>query len=189
MVSTELLRATFDAGLTYDAYLKTGSPDQLRNWERMHDRVKLAPEQVELLAGFSRNMPVLVISGMWCGDCVQQCPFFDHFAKAAPSVHLRFVDRDAHRELSDRVRICGGNRVPTVIFMNEDFEFVALAGDKSLARLRHAAATQLGPSCPMPGAEVPADEVAASVKDWLSDFERVHLLLRMSAKLRQRHND
>lgn len=189
MVTTELLRAKFEAGLTYDAYVKTGSPDQQANWARMHERVKLTETQTELLKGFTRHMPVLVLSGMWCGDCVQQCPFFDHFARAATSIHLRFVDRDAHRDLSDMVKICGGNRVPTVLFLNEDFEFVAIAGDKSLSRFRHAAATQLGPACPLPGAELPQDQVSASMQDWLDEFERVHLLLRLSAKLRQRHGD
>lgn len=189
MVTTELLRSTFQAGLPYDAYVKTGSPDQQANWARMHERVKLTGPQTELLKGFSRNMPVLVISGMWCGDCVQQCPFFDHFAKASSVMHVRFVDRDQHKALSDMVKICGGNRVPTVLLLNEDFEFVGLAGDKSLSRLRYAAATQLGAACPLPGAEVPADQVSASVQDWINEFERVHLLLRLSAKLRQRHGD
>ncbi len=189
MVTTEMLRAKFQAGLAYDQYVKTGSPDQQDNWKRMHERVKLTPAQTELLRGFTRHMPVLVISGMWCGDCVQQCPFFDHFAKAASTVHVRFVDRDQHRDLSDLVKICGGNRVPTVLFLNEDHEFVGLAGDKLLARFRYAAATQLGPACPLPGAELPADQIAASLQDWLNEFERVHLLLRLSAKLRQRHGD
>jgi len=35
----------------------------------------------------------------------------------------------------------------------------------------------------------PADAVAAVVADWLDQFERVHLILRLSARLRQVHGD
>jgi hypothetical protein len=85
--------------------------------------------------------------------------------------------------------ICGGRRVPTVLFLNEDFEFVSILGDRSLTRYRAMAAKQLGASCPLPGAPVPADEIAATRQDWLNEFERVQLVLRLSPKLRERYND
>ena len=96
---------------------------------------------------------------------------------------------DAHRDLSDQIKICGGNRVPTVLFLSEDFEFCGLSTDKSLSRLRALAAKSLGASCPLPGAESPADELAATLQDWVNDFEKMHLLVRLSPKLRQRHGD
>lgn len=191
MVTTDMLQRSFNAGLAYAAYVATGSPDQQANWSRFASRVPaLRPEQATLLGSFIRRMPVLVISGTWCGDCVQQCPLFPAIAAGNPgAIDVRFVDRDEHIELSNAVRICGGNRVPTVIFMNEDFEFVSILGDRSLTRYRAIAARSLGVSCPLPGAPVPPDEVAATMQDWINEFERVQLLLRLSAKLRQRHGD
>jgi hypothetical protein len=85
--------------------------------------------------------------------------------------------------------INAGRRVPTVIFMAEDFEPVAVLGDRTLTRYRAVAARQLGPSCPLPGAAVPADELHATLQEWLDEVERVHLLLRLSARLRQKHGD
>jgi hypothetical protein len=41
----------------------------------------------------------------------------------------------------------------------------------------------------MPGAPLDADELAATIQDWSDEFERVALLVRLSAKLRQRHGD
>jgi len=76
-----------------------------------------------------------------------------------------------------------------VVFMNEDFEFVGLAGDRTLSRYRALAARMLGASCPLPGAPVPEDEIAATLQDWVEEFERAQLLLRLSGKLRQRHGD
>jgi hypothetical protein len=139
-----------------------------------------------------------VISGTWCGDCVQQCPMFDHIARAhpapashsdAPGIDLRFLDRDKNPDLAGPLKICGGVRVPTVVFLNEEFDFIAILGDRTLARYRALAAKYLGPSCPLPGAPVPPDEVAATLQDWVDEFERVALLLRLSPKLRAKHAD
>ena len=92
-------------------------------------------------------------------------------------------------ELVEQLKICSGHRVPVMLFLNEDFDFLSLAGDRTLSRYRALAARKLGPSCPLPGAPVPPDEIAATLQDWINEFERVHLMVRLSAKLRERHND
>lgn len=190
MLSAEFLRATFEQGLGYDEYVATGTPEQQQSWKAFHALVRLSDAQRTLIGTFTRRVNVLVSSGTWCGDCVQQVPMLDHIARAhAGSIALRIVDRDRHGEFSRRVTICGGNRVPTVVFLNEDHEFCGLYGDQTLARLRAKAAKSLGASCPLPGADVPSDEVAATLQDWVDEFERLHLLVRLSTKLRQRHDD
>ncbi|HRJ50294.1 MAG: thioredoxin family protein [Phycisphaeraceae bacterium] len=191
MVSPDDLRRAFQAGHEFEAYLNTATPSQRENWTRFIERVPpLTPSQVGLIQGFTREMPVLVISGTWCGDCVQQCPLIDAIARAGPSVlRVRYVDRDRHADLSDQVMICGGRRVPTVIFMNEDHEFVSILGDRTLMRYRSIAARSLGVSCPLPGAAVPTDEITSTMQDWINEFERVALLLRLSPKLRERYGD
>jgi thioredoxin-like negative regulator of GroEL len=190
MLTPTELKDAFEAGLDYACYVATGTADQQASWKRFHGQVALTADQRALLGTFTRRMPVLVISGTWCGDCVQQVPMFDHVARASGgAIDLRLVDRDVQKALSDRVKICGGNRVPTVIFMNEDFEFIGLAGDKSLSRFRALAARSLGAACMLPGASIPKDEIAATVQDWVNEFERCQWLLRLSAKLRERHGD
>jgi hypothetical protein len=34
-----------------------------------------------------------------------------------------------------------------------------------------------------------AEETAATLQDWLDEFERVQLMLRLSTRLRQKHGD
>lgn len=76
-----------------------------------------------------------------------------------------------------------------MIFLAEDDEFVSIYGDRTLSRYRALAARQLGPACPLPGAPIPDDEIAATLQDWLNEFERVQLLLRLSGRLRQKYGD
>ena len=99
------------------------------------------------------------------------------------------MDRDQHAELAQKVRICGGARVPVILFCAEDYELVSWLGDRTLSRYRAVAQRQLGPSCPLPGAPVDPAEAQATLQDWLNEFERVHLLLRISPRLRQKHGD
>ncbi len=190
MLSRDLITRHFDRALNYPDYLATGTDEQRRRWQQVFDVAAMKPPQRDLVAGFSRKMNVLVVSGIWCGDCVQQCPLMVRIAEAnAEHIALRFVDRDVHNELSDQLRLNAGGRVPVVIFLAEDFEFCGLAGDRTLSRYRSIARRQLGPACPIAIGPPDADELAATLGEWLDEFERIHLMLRISPRLRQQHGD
>lgn len=189
-LTADLLKPIFEHALPYSRYVATGNEGQRDAWQKIFDQAHLTPEQEELLSGFRREMKVLVSSGIWCGDCVQQCPLMQRIVEGARGmIHLRFVDRDDHDDLKALLRINGGERVPVAVFMAEDYEPVSVFGDRTLSRYRAIAARQLGAACPMPGAPVDDDELAATLQDWLNEFERVHLLLRLSTRLREKHGD
>ncbi len=190
MLDAAFLNRKFEAGLDYDAYLATGTPQQQENWTKVYGQVSLSPAQRTLVQGFAREMRLLCVSGIWCGDCVQQGPLLQHIAEANPQkVRLAWLDRDEHKDLSEKIMINAGMRVPMLILAAEDGEFVSLFGDRSLTRYRAIASRQLGPSCPLPGAPVPTDELQATLQDWLNEIERVQLLLRLSGRLREKHGD
>jgi len=178
------------AGLCYDAFLaRHGTADQRTRWGAIYERVQLSSPQQALLAGFQRRMIVYCLAGAWCGDCVQQCPIFAQYAAVSPNIVLLFFDRDAHPDLAAELRVCGGARVPVVAFLSEDAQLVGWYGDRTLAKYRQLARDQLGPSCPT-GLVAPEQELLAAVtQEWLDEFERAQLLLRLSPRLRQLHGD
>ncbi len=184
----DALQHAFDSALSWSDYLAT-APDKADGWRELHERIELTPPQRELLSRFTRRMPVLMISGIWCGDCVRQGPVLQAIAEAAPSIDLRFIDRDANEGLRDALAINDGHRVPVVLFMAEDYEPVSAIGDRTLGYYRHLAAQKLGGGCPMPGAPTGADLIDDLMTDWMDEFERVHLLLRLSGRLRTAHGD
>jgi len=142
-----------------------------------------------LLAGFTRRMPVLCMAGAWCGDCINQCPIFDLFARASCSIDLRFLDRDAIPEVRGELAINGGPRVPVVVFLSEDGYEVSRYGERTLSIYRKLAVDHLGPSCPT-GVVNPSGEAASTiVAEWLAEFERAQLILRLSPRLRDKHGD
>jgi thiol-disulfide isomerase/thioredoxin len=188
MLNRTLLETVFSRGLGYNQYLAT-DPMRAGGWNAVYDRVALTEAQRGEIASFTREMKVLVVSGIWCGDCVQQGPLIARIAEVNPRIDLRWVDRDVEAELSSQLTICGGGRVPVVVLAAEDFEPCAILGDRTLARYRGLARRQLGAACELPWAEIPADETAAVLQEWLNEFERVQWMLRLSPRLRQRHGD
>jgi thiol-disulfide isomerase/thioredoxin len=155
----------------------------------VNDRVVLTSEERRILGGFVRRMPVLVLAGAWCGDCVNQCPIFPHFAAASPAIDLKFLDRDARPDIAAHLKVCGGQRVPTLVFFSEDYTPVLIYGDRTLSAYRASAASQLGGTCQTGIVPPAADALAAVTGDWLREFERVQLILRLSGRLRQLHGD
>ena len=103
-------------------------------------------------------------------------------------VHLRFLGRQDHADLQVKAPINAGMRVPVTFFMAEDFEPVSRFGDRTLSRYRSMARKALGPGSNV-WAEAPADPVRAVLGEVLDEFERVHLLLRLSTRLRRQHGD
>jgi hypothetical protein len=191
--------AKFADGLGYCDFLaRHGTEEHRRRWGAVYDRVQLTAEQRELLFGFVREMKVLCVAGAWCGDCVNQCPIFERFAEAtpdggsagaSPSLAVRYFDRDVHADLQAELQLCGGNRVPILVFLSEDDQFLGMYGDRTLAKYQQMAIDQLGPSCPT-GIHPPQQGLLDAVtQEWLDEFERAQLMLRLSSRLRAKHGD
>ena len=184
------LGAKFESGLSYEAFLtKYGTDEQRSRWAKFHAAVKLKPAQIDLLKSFTREMKVIVLAGAWCGDCVNQCPIFDYFAQATPTIHLRFFDRDDNPDLSERLSVCGGARVSAVQFVSEDNFACGQYGDRTLSKYRKVVGELTGAACPT-GIVLPGQsEIDDVIQDWLNEFERVQWILRTSGRLRKLHND
>jgi hypothetical protein len=177
-------------GFRYDEFLnRYGSTSDQTKWRQQFDRIRLSDEQRAILASFKRTMPILCLAGAWCGDCVVQCPIFEHFSRTAPSLDIRYLDRDDHADVQESLRINGGNRVPVIVFFSEDGHEVARYGERTLSQYREMGRSVEGAACPT-GIPHGADALlAAMVQEWLNEFERVHWILRLSPRLRKLHGD
>lgn len=181
-------KKVFDNALPYSTFLeKYGAPKDRDRWASVHSQIHLDDSQRTLLSGFVREMNVLCMAGAWCGDCVGQCPVFDYFACATSKINLRFLDRDADPDVAAELRVCGGARVPVVVFLSEEFAECGRYGDRTLARYRTMAGELSGAACST-GIST-GNALAEVTADWLREFERVQLMLRMSPRLRQKHGD
>src|SRR5438477_9735041 len=171
----------FQRGLPYNDFLaRYATEDQKKRWRQVHEQIRLTASQRELLVSFGREMNVLCLAGAWCGDCINQCPAFEHFVAAAPAIHLRFLDRDDHADVQRELQINGGNRVPVVVFFSEDGFEVARYGERTLAAYRRLAAEIAGQVLGSGIVTAGSAELWGVVPDWLDEVERAQWGLRLS---------
>jgi thiol-disulfide isomerase/thioredoxin len=180
----------FHQGLPFEEFITGyGTSSQQDRWRKTREETQLIDGQKDLLKSFKREMKVMVLAGVWCGDCSSQCPIFERFAEFAPCIQVRYFDRDVHAELQKVLQINGGNRVPVVVFFSEDGYEVSRFGERTISRYRQMVRDQVGESCAT-GIVIGSDPLLKQVtQDWLNEFERAQWILRLSPRLRQKYRD
>lgn len=182
-------RSYFEKALPYSQYVATGSESQRRKWEDYTKLLTLPPHLQSLLSSFTREMNVLVMSGIWCGDCARQGPMLHTLAQATPTIHLRFIESKENPELQEELRISGAERVPVAVVLSEDFYELVRFGDRHLSVYQRKARNELGAACD-PGILPPShDELSVEMGEWGAVLERAQLLLRLAPQLRRRYGD
>ena len=180
----------FKSGMEFEPFVSMLPFDQQGTWAQRHGQLELNPEQCELLAGFTRDMKILCLTGPWCGDCALQGSALARIASTQPDrIQLRFIPRDeSFAELIVSSMINAGTRVPVTWIMAEDFEPCSRIGDRTLSRYRSMAVKALGPSSGVLSAP-PEDPVRTVLEEMLDEVERVQWMLRLSPRLRELHGD
>ena len=188
--NVDLIRSKFEQAMQYADFVASGEPEGHHlQWHERFGRLELTEEQAQLVKGFTRQMNVMCMTGTWCGDCALQGSAVARIAEANPLVNLKFLPRaDEHADLIVPAKINDGFRVPVTWFMAEDFAFVSMFGDRTLSRYRSIAIKALGPAANVV-AQPPQDPVREVLNEVLGEFERVHLMLRLSGRLREKHRD
>lgn len=185
----------FASGYSYEDFLaKYANDNQQQRWGAKQATLSLSDAQKTLLASFTREMHVLCLAGAWCGDCVDQCPMLQRIEEASPQITVRYLDRDdAPDDLKEAIKVCGGNRVPVVVFLNEDDQVTGMYGDRTLAKYRDMVQKLGGAACSTGislGTADQMDPLTSSVlAEWMEQFERNQWICRTSTRLREKHGD
>ena len=184
----DFFRSYFSKALPYDAYLQTGEKAQASRWHDYADKISLSPELAGRVRAFIRKMPILVMSGIWCGDCARQGPMLRLIEQANPLLEFRYIDNRQNPELQNELRINGAEKVPVVVSFSEDFYELSRFGDRHLSVYRRKLETETGAACD-PGFGSPEAELEAELEEWVNHFERLQAILRLAPMLRRRYSD
>ncbi len=114
---------------------------------------------------------------------------FQRFAEACQKIELRFLDRDDHADVQKLLQINGGDRVPVLVFFSEDGFEVSRFGERTLSQYRQMAQQVMGDACPTGIVQKNDPLPALMLQGWLDEFERAQWILRLSPRLRRRHQD
>ena len=172
-------------------------PSVFRGGDAMHGRVLLRPEQKAVLQGFTRRMPVrLRPLRAWCGDCINQCPAFDHFGAGAASSAIDLAGTrprpSCPKSRTPSPSTAAKLGVPVLVFLERRRPrgLPALWRSRSLSIYRKLAADQLGSSCPTGLVPASADSISRRhVRSGSSPSSgtRTFVPLASSPRLRQKY--
>lgn len=185
----DFFREYFDSGLPYKDYIATGSEGEQGKWSSFEKAISLNSSQVETIQSFRRQMNILVMSGIWCGDCARQGPMFEKIEDASSCLTFRFQDNRSNPELMEELRINGAQKVPVVVLLSEDFYELSRFGDRHLSVYRRKAENELGAACDAGIVPPSSEELSEEVDEWVAYFERLQIMLRLAPALRKRYGD
>jgi len=188
-IRSDFWKNCFAQAESYDEYLANSPQDKAQPWHEMARKIPaLTDDQTARISGFNRTLNVLMVSGVWCGDCVRQGPMLKAIADASGAT-LKGIDRDVNIDLRDEVRVLGAMRVPVVVFLTEEFHEVGRFGDRLLTVYRRKMENEIGAACAVPYANTPEGQLAAEQGEWVDIFERMLIMTRLCPPLRQKYGD
>jgi thiol-disulfide isomerase/thioredoxin len=188
-VRSDFFRGYFEIALPYEQYIKSGSTEDINKWLAMQENIRPSPGQMEVVKSFQRKMNILVMSGIWCGDCVRQGPMLAAIEQANPNLSLRFIDNKENPELQEELRINGAMKVPVVVVLSEDFYELERFGDRHLSVYRRKLENELGPACDAGILPPSQEDLSQELEEWVGFFERLQIMLRLAPALRKKYND
>ena len=186
---SEFFSKVFEQGLDFETYLEKGPEKHSSRWREFASLIELSEEQKNQITGFKRQMNVVVMSGIWCGDCARQGPMLRAIEKSCSLIRFRYLDNQENPELQDELKINGANKVPVVVVLSEDFFELTRFGDRHLSVYRRKFEQELGPACDAGILAPDKSELNEELGEWIDFFERLQLVLRLSPMLRKRYED
>ncbi len=122
------LRNTFEnLGMTYDQYFQTIGKKYLPYWEKNLAKIKFSDEQINFLRQNEENkipINILVFACDFCPDCQAAIPIFQRITDFCTCINWKIVDRDADKELFSHYKVNDKGLIPTVLFLNQEFDEV-----------------------------------------------------------------
>jgi thiol-disulfide isomerase/thioredoxin len=121
----ENLKERFNQGQSFQEYL-TAVKENKSLWENNYRQFEVPPQTKKILSGIKQKFYVLAITEDWCGDSVRNLPVIAKLVETLPDSELRVIKRDLNMDLMERYALNGIKKIPTVVFLDENFKEMAV---------------------------------------------------------------
>lgn len=186
----------WEAGIDYASLMESADEKDAARWAKVYDAYALTDKQREVLGAFDVPMKVLTMVGTWCGDCVAQGPLIERLAEGSDLVEHRLMRiEDAEDDFKQRFQVNGGDRVPVMFILSEDYYLANAWGDRTVSRYRMLRnVRRANPDLErkeyyqLVGQESQrADLMAQTADELLAELERMQILFQLSPRLNELH--
>jgi thiol-disulfide isomerase/thioredoxin len=115
----------FESGLSFPDFLNSVSTRK-EEWLNNYQEFELTEAEIKKLSAVQKKFKVLALTEDWCGDCVRNLPVIARLVEALSESQLKVFTRDDNLDLMQKFTPDDKMRIPTVVFMDQDFKVLAL---------------------------------------------------------------
>lgn len=112
----------YQSGLPFDAWIENAeSEERAQAMEDVRRAVPLHEAAKAVLDRIPREVYIVAIAEDWCGDVVRHIPVLQAIDDLCPYVFVRYIKREDHLDVFARFLTNGGESIPMVIFLNDQW--------------------------------------------------------------------
>ncbi|MDX1973232.1 MAG: thioredoxin family protein [Candidatus Sumerlaeia bacterium] len=115
-------KTIFNSGVDYSTWLaQAENPDHLRQMKEIQAATVVFPQERAFLQALPKHVHLVVIAEDWCGDVVRNVPALEALIQGCGTVHSRYITREQHPQVFARYLTNGGEAIPKIIFLSQEF--------------------------------------------------------------------
>ena len=112
----------FSRGLSFEEFVNQDKDTYKEKTLEIYDGITISEELIAEIRAIDSIIHVLVFAEIWCPDCMINVPVLQKMSETNPNFNIRIVSREGHEEYMDSYKVNGKPKIPTFVFMNEEFE-------------------------------------------------------------------
>ncbi|AOT73178.1 hypothetical protein Gferi_16965 [Geosporobacter ferrireducens] len=111
----------FQKGVTFIEFVNQDKDTYQEKTLELYNQIIVDEDLQKAIQAVDRPIYVLVFAEIWCPDCMINVPALQKIAEYNNHFTIRIVSREGNEAYMENYRINGKPKIPTFIFMEEDF--------------------------------------------------------------------
>lgn len=116
------IQELFQKGLSFLDFVNLDKDTYKENTMELYEKISVPEELVQKINAVNKLFYILVFAEIWCPDCMINVPVIQKMAELNPNFKVRIVSREGNEAYMEAYKINGKPKIPTVLFMSEEFE-------------------------------------------------------------------
>lgn len=115
------IKELFQSGVTFIQFVNQDKDTYKEKTMEIYSQITVDETLQKAIETVDRPIYVLVFAEIWCPDCMINVPALQKIAEYNNHFVIRIVSREGNEAYMENYRINGKPKIPTFIFMEEDF--------------------------------------------------------------------
>lgn len=115
-------QAIFNSGTDYKTWLNGAeNPDHKAKMLENYEKTVVLESEWAFIKNLAAPVNIVVIAEDWCGDVVRNVPALEKLVAGSETVTTRYITREQHPDVFIRFLTNGGEAIPKMIFLSQNW--------------------------------------------------------------------